>query len=40
VISLEKVNQKPYNSSITPMETMQSDDLQFSSGGSALEMEK
>jgi hypothetical protein len=31
---------KPYNSSIKPKETMQWDKLQFSSGGSALKMEK
>jgi hypothetical protein len=31
---------KPYNSSIRPMETMQWDELRFSSGGSALETEK
>jgi hypothetical protein len=31
---------KPYNSSIKPMETMQWDELRFSSGGSAFETEK
>jgi hypothetical protein len=40
VFSLEKVDQKPYNSTIKPMEMMQRDELQLSSGGSALEMEK
>jgi hypothetical protein len=40
VFGLEKVDQKPYNSSIKPMETMQWDELRFSSGGSALETEK
>jgi hypothetical protein len=33
VFGLEKVDQKPYNSS---MEMMQRDEMQFSSGGSAL----
>jgi hypothetical protein len=37
VFSLEKVGQKPYNSSIKPMETMQRDELRFSSGGRALD---
>jgi hypothetical protein len=37
---LEKVDQKPYNSSIKPMKLMQLDELLFSSGGSTLEMEK
>jgi hypothetical protein len=40
VFGLEKVDQKPYNSSIKPMETMQCDKLLFSSGGSASDMEK
>jgi hypothetical protein len=40
VFGLEKVDQKPYNSSIKPVETMQWDELRFSSGGSALETEK
>jgi hypothetical protein len=40
VFGLEKVDQKPYNSSIKPMETMQCDRLRFSSGGSASETEK
>jgi hypothetical protein len=37
VFGLEKVDQKPYNSSIKHMEAMQSDELRFSNGGSALE---
>jgi hypothetical protein len=40
VFGLEKVDQKPYNSSIQPMEMMQWDELWFSSGRSALETEK
>jgi hypothetical protein len=37
VFGLEKVDHKPYNSFINTMETMQTDELRFSSGGSALE---
>jgi hypothetical protein len=40
VFGLEKVDHKTYKSSIQPMETMQIDELQFSSDGSALETEK
>jgi hypothetical protein len=39
-IQLEKVDQKSYNSSVKPMEIMQLDELQFSSGENALEMDK
>jgi hypothetical protein len=39
-VQLEKVDQKSYNSSIKPMEIMQLDELQFSSGENALEKEK
>jgi hypothetical protein len=37
---MENVDQKPYNSSIKPIETMQWDELRFWSGGRALETEK
>jgi hypothetical protein len=40
VSGLEKLDQKPYNSSIKPLGTMPCDELQFSIGGSALEAEK
>jgi len=40
LFGLDKMDQKPYNSSIKPMETMQCDELRFSSGRSALETEK
>jgi hypothetical protein len=40
VFDFEKVDQKSYNSSIKPTETMQRDKLRFSSGGSALEMDQ
>jgi hypothetical protein len=39
VFGLEKVDQKSYNSFMKPTETMQWDELRFSSGGSALETE-
>jgi hypothetical protein len=39
-VRLEKMDQKPYNSFIKPMETMQWDELRFSNGGNALETEK
>jgi hypothetical protein len=40
VFGFRKLNQKPNNSSIKPIETRQWDELRFSSGGGALETEK
>jgi hypothetical protein len=40
VFGLEKVDQKPYNSSINTTKKMQWDELRFSSRGSALQTEK
>jgi hypothetical protein len=37
VLGLEKVDQKPHNSFIKPMEMIQLDEPRFSNGGSALE---